>query len=129
MADDHISQLDFQKIMVVLSEKRTAHTTLRTGIAVCVFSLTIISFSIAIISSLNLASGKILFTLFYALCGVMLAFGIYLIHRGLVRITFHDRVMTSILGRNHELATVFYSKQRSQRLKKELALHPDDHRE
>ncbi|WP_243546725.1 hypothetical protein [Pseudodesulfovibrio tunisiensis] len=120
MTDSQISRVDYQKIMVILSEKRTAHTTLRSGIAVCAFSMTIISFLIALGFGHQFASSTMVLV-FYLFCAAMLFFGVYLIRRGLVRIAFHDRMLTRILDRNPELASVFYSRERADNLQKNNA--------
>nr|WP_287411317.1 hypothetical protein [Pseudodesulfovibrio sp.] len=103
--------LEFQKIMLLLAEKRTAHTTLRSGVAVCAFTLTIISFLIALSAHSKDKINVILLT--FVLVGATLLFlgGGYLLIRGFMRMRFHNKLILKMLQANKELATLFYHKQ------------------
>ncbi|SIO09724.1 DsrE family protein [Halodesulfovibrio marinisediminis] len=108
MSDEKISQTDFQKLMLLLSEKRTAHTTLRSGIALSAFSMTIISFIIVMTSKIDGTFNQIIFIALGLGSVVMLILGIYFIRRGFTRMRFHDALINQILYVNHEASSLFY---------------------
>lgn len=103
-----ISRLEFQKIQILLSEKRTANTTFRSGIAVCAFSLTIISFLIATPSRYEAEMNLSMFVLVTVGCSILILVGIYLLVRGLIRVKFHNRKINQLLESNVELSSIFY---------------------
>lgn len=104
-----ISQEDYQKLTLLLAEKRTSHTTLRSGLALCAFSMTLITFTIFMDARFV---GDIQRGLLIAL-GVasvpLLVLGSYFVHRGLTHLRFHDQMINSILYKNPEFAAIFYS--------------------
>ena len=102
-----ITNLEFHEIQILLSEKRTAHTTFRSGVVVSVLPLTIISFLIASSSHYHVAANWMLFFSVLFGCCTLFLLGGYLIIRGLSRIKFHDSKVSEMLARNPELATIF----------------------
>ncbi|MCT4535591.1 DsrE family protein [Halodesulfovibrio sp.] len=109
MSTNHgISQTDFQKLMLLLSEKRTAHTTLRSGIALCAFSMTIISFILVMASKVVDSFQLSVFILPATISTILLILGIYFIRRGITRMQFHDRLIDQILYSSHEARSMFY---------------------
>jgi intracellular sulfur oxidation DsrE/DsrF family protein len=109
-ADKHngISRLEFQEVQILLSEKRTAHTTFRSGITVCVLPLTIISFLIATSSLYNIEKNSVMLALVLIGCLVLMFFGTYLVARGLIRFRFHDKKIIQLLEKNKDLSSIFY---------------------
>lgn len=108
MDNKQISQTDFQKLMLLLAEKRTAHTTLRSGIALCAFSMTIISFILLMTSNIEGSFDLIIFIALGTGSILMLALGIYFIRRGFTRMRFHDALINQILYSNAEASSLFY---------------------
>lgn len=126
MTDEKISQKDFQKLMLLLAEKRTAHTTLRSGIALCAFSMTIISFIILMASKVTSNLEGIVFTILGTGSVLMLTLGVYFIRRGFTRMQFHDTLINQILYSNSEASCLFYhTRKRNNAYKKETTMHYD----
>ena len=126
MSDEKISQTDFQKLMLLLAEKRTAHTTLRSGIALCAFSMTIISFILLMASRVTSNLEGIVFTILGAGSVLMLTLGIYFIRRGFTRMQFHDTLINQILHSNSEASYLFYhTRKRKNAHKIETTMHND----
>ena len=115
-----ITQVEFQKLMVLLAEKRTAHTTIRSGVSMCTFALAIVSFLIAMSASYSVRSNLLLLSIVGVGCFILFYFGYYFLHRGIVRIRFHDSKITEILNDNEELASIFYHKHKKIILPKNL---------
>jgi intracellular sulfur oxidation DsrE/DsrF family protein len=109
-ADKHngISRLEFQKVQILLSEKRTAQTTFRSGITVCVLPLTIISFLIATSSLYDIEKNSVMLAFVLIGCLVLMLFGTYLVARGLIRVRFHDKKIIQLLENNKDLSSIFY---------------------
>lgn len=99
---------DFQKLTLLLAEKRTAHTTLRSGIALCAFSMTVISFILLMASKVTSNYEAIIFIVLGSGSVIMLTLGIYFIRRGFTRMRFHDILINQILYSNHEASDLFY---------------------
>lgn len=126
MTDEKKSQTDFQKLMLLLAEKRTAHTTLRSGIALCAFSMTIISFILLMASRVTSNLEGIVFTILGTGSVIMLTLGIYFIRRGFTRMQFHDSLINQILYSNSEASYLFYhTRKRNNAHKREIAMHYD----
>lgn len=114
--DSGLPNLEFQMLMLILAEKRTAHTTLRSGVSLCAFQLAILSFLVATSPYYDVASNIILLSLIGVMCAGLIGLGLYLMRRGWVRILFHDKQMSKILERNPMLAELFYHKSRMEKL-------------
>jgi intracellular sulfur oxidation DsrE/DsrF family protein len=126
MSDEKISQTDFQKLMLLLAEKRTAHTTLRSGIALCAFSMTIISFILLMASRVTSNLEGIVFTVLGSGSVFMLTLGVYFIRRGFTRMQFHDTLINQILYSNSEASCLFYhTRERNKAHKSEITMHYD----
>jgi len=98
----------FQKTMLLLAEKRTAMTTLRTGAAISLIPLSILSFLVAMMDKLELQADPVLLGFTLACNAVLAVFGLYLIRRGLVRMRFHDRKLDELKAQYPELRELFY---------------------
>ncbi|WP_231895531.1 DsrE family protein [Halodesulfovibrio spirochaetisodalis] len=103
-----MSQNDFQKLTLLLAEKRTAHTTLRSGIALSAFSMTISSFILVMASRIVGTFQQAVFIILGASSIIMLILGIYFIRRGFTRMQFHDKLINQILYTNLEASSLFY---------------------
>lgn len=99
---------DFQKLTLLLAEKRTAHTTLRSGIALCAFSMTLISFLLLMASKLTSYYEEMILVVLGFGSMFLLALGGYFLRRGFSRMRFHDIRINEILSINHEASDLFY---------------------
>ena len=107
-ASPTIPQFAFQKALLLLAEKRTAMTTLRTGIAICLFPLTIVSFLATMTEKMGLHAELLPLAFSLAGNGALLVFGVYLIRRGFVRMRFHQRKLDELQVEFPELRDLFY---------------------
>ena len=103
-----LAQLTFQKATLLLAEKRTAMTTLRTGIAISLFPLSILSFIVTMTDKLGLHSKSIPLILTLAGNIALIGLGLYLIRRGFVRLRFHERKLAELKAEFPELKKLFY---------------------
>jgi uncharacterized membrane protein YidH (DUF202 family) len=104
---DLTGQLDtttFNEVQLLLAEKRTALSTLRTGIAVFAFPLSVLSVLIA--TSRAYAVSEVMQWLVpLVLLNVGLtALGVYLITRAVLRIRRYDRLLDKLKTRSSRLA-------------------------
>jgi|GEM_PF-124056 len=110
----------FQKAMLLLAEKRTAMTTLRTGAAISLIPLSILSFIVGMADKLKLHAEPIAWWLTLAGNAVVVGFGLYFVRRGLVRMRFHDRKLDEMKEQHPELADLFYKPSYESRGKRPL---------
>jgi Na+/melibiose symporter-like transporter len=100
------AQADFvyDQIQLILAEKRTALSTMRTGIAV--FALPISAFSVLIVMSKYYEPARVLQWLvpLIALCLGLIVLGCYLISIAVVRIRRYDRHIQALKVKHAELA-------------------------
>ncbi len=96
--------LPFNEVQLLLAEKRTALSALRTGIAVFAFPLSVLSVLIA--TSKFYEVGKVLFWLvpLVLLNLGLVALGVYLVTRAVTRIRHYDRLMDQLKRKNTRLA-------------------------
>lgn len=103
-----IPPVSFQKSMLLLAEKRTAMTTMRTGLAISVFPLSMLSFLVVMVEKFNLHANQMMLWITLAGNAVLLCYGMYLIRRGLVRMQFHDRKLNELKAECPELGELFF---------------------
>jgi uncharacterized membrane protein YidH (DUF202 family) len=98
------ADLVFDQIQLVLAEKRTALSTLRTGIAV--FALPISAFSVLIVTSRYYEAARVLHWLLplLALNIGLVVLGCYLITLAVFRIRRYDRRILDLKQKHAELA-------------------------
>lgn len=91
------------EIQLVLSEKRTALSTLRTGIAIFAFPLSVLSVLIATSGAYEV--GKVLHWLLplLALNLGLVVLAVYLIAVAIRRIHHYDRIIAEFKRKNHKL--------------------------
>lgn len=96
--------LVFDQIQLVLAVKRTALSTLRTGIAV--FALPVSAFSVLIVMSKYYEAAQVLHWLLplLALCLGLIVLGCYLITIAVFRIRRYDRRIQELKAKHAELA-------------------------
>jgi len=94
----------FNEVQLLLAEKRTALSTLRTGIAIFAFPLSVLSVLIA--TSKNYVLGEVIHWLIpLLLLNVgMVALGTYLVYRAIKRIHRYDQLLADLKKTNPRLA-------------------------
>ena len=80
--------LVINEIMLLLSEKRTSLSTLRTGIGLVTIPLSILSFLVATSRSYDLENVLYLLAPLWAACIVLFGLGMHIIMRAMLRIRF-----------------------------------------
>ena len=98
--------LIINEAQLILAEKRTSLSTLRTGIAVMALPMTVLSFLIA--ASRYYQAGKVLSLLIplVLLCLALSALGVYLVVRAVLKLRHADRVLAQLKSR-HSLLQQF----------------------
>ena len=87
--------LVINEIMLLLSEKRTSLSTLRTGIGLVMIPLSVLSFLVATSRSYDLEDVLYLLAPLWAACVVLFLLGMHIILRALLRIRrFDSRIET-----------------------------------
>ena len=107
-APEQLPQIAFQKATLLLAEKRTAMTTLRTGIAISLIPVSVLSFLSALLEKLEMQANLI--PLVFTLAGnlTLTGVGLYLIRRGFVRMRFHNRMLEELQAEYPALKQLFY---------------------
>ena len=86
----------FGRAQLVLAEKRTSLATLRTGIAVLVLPLSVISFLIATSTHYDFFQVLHLMLPILILCFALVLVGSYLIVNAIIRIHRQDKLLTEL---------------------------------
>src|SRR5271154_2145684 len=94
----------FNEVQLLLAEKRTSLSAMRTGIAVFAFPLSVLSVLIATSKSYEIH--EVLFWLvpLILLNLGLIALGVYLITRAVQRIHYYDRLIDKLKSKNSRLA-------------------------
>ena len=90
----------FNEVQLLLAEKRTALSAMRTGIAIFVFPLSVLSVLIATSKSYELHDVLVWLVPLLALNLGLVVLGVYLITRAVLHIRHYDRLVDK-LKRNH----------------------------
>lgn len=102
--DTDLDTMTFNEVQLLLAEKRTSLSTLRTGIAVFVIPLSVLSVLIATSKSYEIHE-VLLWLVPLALLNLgMVALGIYLVTRAVIRIHHYDRLLDKLKQKNRRLA-------------------------
>jgi len=94
----------FNEVQVILSEKRTALSTLRTGIAVFALPLSVLSVLVATSSYYDMSNAATLLFPLLALSVVLVLLGIYLIVRAMMQLRRFDRLLARIRMEHSQFA-------------------------
>ena len=94
----------FGEIQVILSEKRTALASLRTGIAVFALPLSVLSVLIATSRYYSMENVMPLLVPLLALCLGLAVLGAWLIYHSIRRIRHYDRVVRQLIQKYKSLA-------------------------
>jgi uncharacterized membrane protein YkgB len=96
--------MPFNEVQLLLAEKRTSLSTLRTGIAVFVLPLSVLSVLIATSKSYELHQVMLWLVPLLLLNLGLVALGIYLITRAVVRIRHYDGLIDKLKHKHSRLA-------------------------
>ncbi len=88
--------LGINQVQLLLSEKRTSLSVMRTGIAMLALPLSIFTALIATSKYYNIADVWLLLTLVSGINLLLIVFSIYLIIRSLLRMHNYDRIINQI---------------------------------
>ena len=88
--------LRLNEIQLLLSEKRTSLSALRTGIALLALPLSVVSFLVATSALYELFEVLYLIAPLLAVCVVLVILGSYVVMRAIVRIHMFDRKIKAI---------------------------------
>jgi O-antigen ligase len=92
------------QIQLVLSEKRTALSFMRTGIAVFALPLSVLSFLIATSSYYDFATVMYLVVPLLTICTGLAILAFYLVFRALIKIRHYDRMIAKIKEEHTSIA-------------------------
>jgi len=102
---DHDSDnIIINEIQLLLAEKRTSLATLRTGIAVFVLPLSVLSVLIATSKYYNILHVMHLLLPLLGLCAALIALGAYLVIHAIIRIRNQDRHILEIKRKHSRIA-------------------------
>ena len=99
-----IELLALQEMQLLLAEKRTALSTLRTGVAIFAFPLSVLSVLIATSRSYEVREVLHWLVPLLALNFGLVVLGVYLITRAVQRIRHYDRMIDNLKRKNRRLA-------------------------
>ena len=96
--------MPFNEVQLLLAEKRTSLSTLRTGIAVFVLPLSVLSVLIATSKSYELPKVMLWLVPLMLLNLGLIALGVYLVTRAVVKIRHYDRLLDKLKSKHSRLA-------------------------
>ena len=102
--DADLEPMPFNEVQLLLAEKRTSLSMLRTGIAVFVLPLSVLSVLIATSKSYELHQVMLWLVPLLLLNLGLVALGIYLITRAVVRIRHYDGLIDKLKRKHSRLA-------------------------
>lgn len=102
--DDPLDPNLFNEVQLILAEKRTSLSALRTGIAVFAFPLSVLSVLIATSKSYELHEVTHWLVPLLLLNLGLVVLGIYLVTRAIMRIHHYDRLLDELKRKNKRLA-------------------------
>jgi uncharacterized membrane protein YidH (DUF202 family) len=99
-----LETMTFNEVQLLLAEKRTSLATMRTGIAVFAFPLSVLSVLIATSKSYDVHQVMHWLVPLVLLNIGLIALGIYLITRAVIRIRHYDRLIDELKRKHSRLA-------------------------
>ena len=102
--DHDLDNIIINEIQLLLAEKRTSLATLRTGIAVFVLPLSVLSVLIATSKYYDIIHVMHLLLPLLGLCAALIALGAYLIIHAIIRIRHQDRHILEIKRKHSRIA-------------------------
>jgi uncharacterized membrane protein YidH (DUF202 family) len=98
-----VDSLAMNEARLILAEKRTSLSTLRTGIAVFALPLSVLSILVATSSYYNIFKVMHLLAPLLILTLGMVVLGIYLITRAVLKIRHYDQILLKLKNQNASL--------------------------
>lgn len=95
--EEHQHSFDIQRIELILAQKRTHLSIMRTGIGVCTLPLSVVTVLIATSRYYDLRENFLLATALTTICIGLLVLGIYLIGKSIYRIRKQDELIAKIM--------------------------------
>ena len=92
------------EVQLLLAEKRTSLAVLRTGISVFVLPLSVLSVLVATSKYYDALKVMHLFAPLLVLCAGLVALGVYLTHRSIVKIRRYERAIQKLKQEHGRLA-------------------------
>lgn len=102
--ETNLDTTTFNEIQLLLAEKRTALSALRTGIAIFAFPLSVLSVLIATSKSYRVSEVLPWLVPLLLLNLGLIALAVYLITRAVQRIRHYDRLIDGLKDKNRQLA-------------------------
>ena len=102
--DADLELMPFNEVQLLLAEKRTSLSTLRTGIAVFVLPLSVLSVLIATSKSYELHNVLLWLVPLMLLNLGLVALGVYLVTRAILKIRHYDRLLDKLKSEHRRLA-------------------------
>ena len=102
--DHSLDNIIINEIQLLLAEKRTSLATLRTGIAVFVLPLSVLSVLIATSKYYDIIHVMHLLLPLLGICAALIALGAYLIIHVIIRIRHQDRHILEIKRKHSRIA-------------------------
>lgn len=102
--DADLELMPFNEVQLLLAEKRTSLSTLRTGIAVFVLPLSVLSILIATSKSYELHKVMLWLVPLMLLNLGLVALGVYLVTRAVLKIRHYDRLLDKLKNKHSRLA-------------------------
>src|SRR5471032_617014 len=102
--DADLDVMTFNEVQLLLAEKRTSLSTMRTGIAVFVFPLSVLSVLIATSKSYEIHQVLVWLVPLALLNLGLVALGVYLITRAVLHIRHYDRLIDKLKRKHSKLA-------------------------
>jgi len=103
-ANGKLDATTFNEVQLLLAEKRTSLSAMRTGIAVFAFPLLVLSVLIATSKSYEIRDVMQWLVPLVLLCLGLTVLGIYLITRSVIRIQRYDRLLDQLKSKSARLA-------------------------
>ncbi|MEW5734021.1 MAG: DUF417 family protein [Thermodesulfobacteriota bacterium] len=100
-----VTAVMINEAQLVLAEKRTSLAVLRTGIAVFLLPLSVLSFLVATSELYSFDQVWPLLVPLLTVCTALIFLGAYLVIRAVVRIRNHERILEGLKRKNKELAS------------------------
>jgi uncharacterized membrane protein YidH (DUF202 family) len=102
--DDALDPNTFNEVQLLLAEKRTSLSAMRTGIAVFAFPLSVLSVLVATSKSYEVHEVMHWLVPLLLLNLGLVALGVYLVTRAVIRIHHYDRLLDVLKRKNKRLA-------------------------
>lgn len=102
-ADKNLDSLVANEVQILLAEKRTSLSLLRTAIAVLILPMTVFSFLVATSRFYNIFDTLIIYIPLVVLNVVLTGIGFHLVIRAITRIRHHDHSLAQLKETHSEL--------------------------